>query len=844
MKKPARFLLLTIFLLGSLSFFYIVLFIILNSQFYTLILDWIFWVSFILYLLTIEEILRWAKDGKRSDMSDIVIIFFFFFVILFLSRDMMTSIMGAFSIYLWFGIYELKDYPVLNKLLIISLVTYNLIFIAGIISTYLSNPFFLNTTFAFSFWIILGLGFILFGRKYIVVWRFMSPEYLTLFLYIIAWLAVAFIDQYTPFKFIRYGPINLTNFNLIEFFFNIYFILILVNWLVYFISGPILDKMLGIKRVKNGPLVSLVNDVKERMEIKGKVKVGFGKYPILNAMAYGSLFDKRIAIIAENYDEIPEDEMKGIVAHELAHSKGKHTLILTLITSLDLVIRMILGIPATIYDYTFGNPSIPLLGFIFLNLGIYIILYIFVRYLEGKADLKSKKMGYTKELAKALYNLESFYATGREIGLNTMLLCEEKINKDNQLMNYMETAQYLHNSIIKPSRVSLLGNILNSHPPSYFRLAALLDTNLKPMKEAILPFLCLRKKTRKKYAEKFRNADNEFRKLANQKFMELFKINSVSTYLNGLQRKELFKYDVGKDYIYKNKISDDFIVGRLEDVDIVDDICDPDRYIVIEQGSNQKRSLESSQFTEKRIIFNGTYFLDKNTPLKLQELKINKNQKSGVINFLDEENKLISKEIDKFKLPLSVDIIKNYLNLEIFLKEKGILKINKCKTINPAVTLDEYKLELQDDDSSLTNDYMLSELIIKPKHVYLVISKTENFRASEIKILKWIKQNEIRVLISLKKPVNNIEIGYLLDIFLSNLNEESKKNKKGNDEFILIKNIFKKEVKIPYKTIDYLSFEYNTGTISKKSETSLINKIGYIIMKKLKPDKIFYLNKV
>ena len=76
--------------------------------------------------------------------------------------------MGAFSIYLWIGIFELKDYPVLNKVLIISLVTYNVIFIAGLFSFYLNNPFFINTSFAFSFWIILIMGFILFGRKYIV----------------------------------------------------------------------------------------------------------------------------------------------------------------------------------------------------------------------------------------------------------------------------------------------------------------------------------------------------------------------------------------------------------------------------------------------------------------------------------------------------------------------------------------------------------------------------------------------------------------------------------------------------------------------------------------------------
>jgi Zn-dependent protease with chaperone function len=433
--------------------------------------------------LTIEEFYQWARNGKRSELSDIVAILFFFFLILFFSKDFLTSLMGAFSIYLWIGIFELKDYPVLNKILIISLITYNVIFVAGIFSFYLNNPRIINTSFAFSFWIILIMGFLLFGRKYLVVWRFLSPEYLTLFLYIIAWLVVVFISEYTPFNLVSSNPFASNGFTLVDFFLNIYVILILVNWLIYFISGILLSKLLGIKKVEDPRLIELVTNVKSKLGIKGKVKVGFGKYPILNAMAYGSFFDKRIAIIAEDLNQIPEDELKGIVAHELAHTKGKHTLVLTIITTCDLFIRMLLGIPATFYDYTFGNPQLPLFLFILLNLLIYVVLFIFVRILEGKADLKTKKSGYANELVKALYNLESFYASGREIGFNTMLLCEEKISKDNKLLDYMNTASYLNRSMIKPSKASLLGNFLNSHPPSYIRIAAILSNELKPGKE-------------------------------------------------------------------------------------------------------------------------------------------------------------------------------------------------------------------------------------------------------------------------------------------------------------------------------------------------------------------------
>ncbi|MHA2340153.1 MAG: hypothetical protein ACXACX_22865, partial [Candidatus Hodarchaeales archaeon] len=64
-----------------------------------LIQDWTFILTFISYLLTTEEFYKWVKNGKRSEMSDIVAIFFFFFLIFFFSKDILTSVMGAFSIY-------------------------------------------------------------------------------------------------------------------------------------------------------------------------------------------------------------------------------------------------------------------------------------------------------------------------------------------------------------------------------------------------------------------------------------------------------------------------------------------------------------------------------------------------------------------------------------------------------------------------------------------------------------------------------------------------------------------------------------------------------------------------
>lgn len=842
MKKKIRSFLLISYIICSIGFFLLLNSQILKFELSVLLIDWTFLITILFYLLTIEEFYQWVRNGKRSEMSDIVAIVFFFFLIFFFSKDFLTSIMGAFSIYLWIGIFELKDYPVLNKILVISLVTYNVIFIAGLFSYYLDDPFYINTSFAFSFWIILILGFFLFGRKYIIVWRFMSPEYLTLFLYIIAWLLVVFINQYTPLNFIVGKRIGSNGFKIIDFFLNIYFILIVINWVIYFVSGFILDKLLGIEKLNDEPILKIVNKIKNDIGIKGKVKVGFGKYPILNAMAYGSIIDKRIAIIAEDINQIPKDELKGIVAHELAHTKGRHTLILTLITSLDLVMRMLLGIPATYYDYTFGNPQLPMISFIFLNLAIYILLFIFVRILEGKADLKAKKAGYANDLAKALYNLESFYATGREIGLNTMLLSDEKITKENQLLDYMNTALYLNRSMIKPSKASLLANLIHSHPPSYHRIAAILGSELKPSKEAVLPFICLKKSKQKKYAIKFHDAREKFKIIANNKFKEFFEIKNVSLLMEKLRRKKLYQFDIEKSYIFKNLITDEIIIGQLKDIQFVDDITDPDRYVILDSKTTQIYYLNSSLYSRTQYDLKEQYFLNNILPVSLINIKLDETNKKGHYLFLDKDNNKIQKPIRKTKLPNSILFIKNLKDHDIFFRIRGDLRIFRCVNVTPANKLDDFKLEMSEykNRATKTVEYSLSELIIRPKKIYFSISKSSNFRESEVNILNWLLKKKLQSFIYLKKPVNNLEIGYILGmkIFSQNIKNSPiyKMNKEGDR--IIIKNIFGNEIQIPYNKLELIYFEYNSAMIQEKSSTSFSSRLGYKILKKFKPDRI------
>ena len=838
MNKNYRIIVFFACILGELLLMFLFC-IFLNLTIENLVFDFSFYLLLPFIFLSLEEVYVWAKQGTRSEFSDIVFILFFLFLIYFLTKDFLTSIMGSFSIYLWVGVWELKEYPVINKILIISLITYTTIFIAGLISFYIQDPIVLNTAFSFSFWIILILGFILFGRKYIVVWRFMSPQYLTLFLYIIGWLVVVFIDRYTIINFLD----------------SIYIVLIIVNILTYCASGVFIKSLLGIKKVENDKLNSIISDVKSDMGIKGKVKRGFGEYAILNAMAYGPFFDRRIAIIAEDINKIPEEELKGIVAHELAHTKGNHTLLLALLTIGDLVFRMFVGIPATMYDYTFGNPQLPFFAFILINIGIYIILYFFVRVLEGYADLNAKRAGYKNELAKALYTLESFYATGREFGLNTMLLCDEKITEENQLLDYIDTAQYVNKTLIKPSRLSLISNFLDAHPPTYYRLSAILGDHLSPYKEAFLPVICLKRSKQQKYARLFKEERLKFKTIANEKIKNKFGIEDVSEFFEKIRLKDNYKLEEDKTFIFKNIITEKLMLGTIKDLALTDDFSFPFKYKILNINTNKIESLNPFLYKKTRVSIGNKYQFKDGRILRLQAIIFDEDKFDGTYIFTNENGEDILKKISETKIPLSLNFIDNFEDKTVFLNSKGLLKILKCINIKNHISKNSYILEFENHSIKESSEIIklnLDEIIIHPFRIHYEIGKGEVLKEDILPLLDWLKENEIRVHFFLKKPVNNGITGKVLQIVkelpygdnTADIKDLGKNNRdlevKKTDITLKIETIFNQIQSIDLQSLDFLTFKYETGIIEKKEESSIFSKLFLRLYQYLKPQKIKY----
>ncbi|MHA1757480.1 MAG: M48 family metalloprotease [Promethearchaeota archaeon] len=831
-------------------FFYVFQVIIFPGQlrFLELLYNPIFILVSISYFFTSEEMLRWALHGKRSEISDIVFMIFFFFIVFYFSESILTSIMGAFSIYLWFSLKEVKEYPIIIKILLISLITYNVIFIAGLFSVYLKMPLILNISFAFSFWIILILGVTFFGRKYLIVWRFFSPQYLILFLYIIAWFLITFINQYTPLELKSLNVLNFAKSNLLYFFLNIYFIIIIINWVIYFFSGVILDRLLGIKATSNNNLISIVSEVKDKMNIRKKIKIGIGKYPIINAMAYGPFFDKRIALIIDNSEIIHEDELKGIIAHELAHSKSNHTLILTGITTIDLLFRMIFGIPATVYDYIFSHPELPLMIFIIFNIFIYMFIFTFIKVLEGFADLKAKKFGFGTELVKALFTLESFYLGGKEFGFNMMLLCDEKINNYNKELNYYKTARYINQSLIKPSRISLLNNFLNSHPLTYLRIASLLSDVAKPFKQAIFPFLFVKKSYYKKVFKYYGDLTPKFKEIANQVFQSRFNYTNITEFLNLINEKQDFQYLISKTLIFKNKIDGTLLLGKIIDVQIDQNLCEPEIFIVQDIKNNKVFPIKPSRFFKSEVNLNGLYLFKKNRALLLRNIWI-KNKKTDKIALIFEDlnTHAILKLKDKINLPPSLNSIKKFVKKVVFLQKENKIIIMRCVDFKIKNKVRNSLLILTSNENNEVNNkfkYKLKEIIVKPRHVDIDFINEDFSNNYLIKTLKWLKNNEIKTFFSLKKPINNIEVGFIKKIVL--IDEKNKSSSLSLNkslmlnDWILIENIFKKEIKIPFNLIHQISFEIDTGLIQKKSEVSIFSRFSYKILKKFKPEMIFY----
>ena len=272
---------------------------------------------------------------------------------------------------------------------------------------------------------------------------------------------------------------------------------------------------------------------------------------------------------------------------------------------------------------------------------------------------------------------------------------------------------------------------------------------------------------------------------------------------------------------------------------------DVDQLVVTELKSNNQLLLNGSHYSSILLNLNRTYFFDKDQPLILEDVELNEDKKDGNYIFKDNNNQKIQKPIIDTRLPNSVNLIEKFKNKSVFIKLKGDIEILKCTNVIPASNYNDYELELAYSMKKSNNEPLklkLGGLIINPRRIYLPIQRKSIFRKSEKAIIKWLLEQQLRTSFYLKKPVNNVEIGYIKDfnIDIERLKKISEIDVENEGNFIKIVNIFGEEKVIPFKTLETLSFQYETAMIMRKSDTSFLSQLGYKIVHKFKPQKVFY----
>ncbi|MHA1683668.1 MAG: M48 family metalloprotease, partial [Promethearchaeota archaeon] len=747
-------------------------------------------------------------------------------------EDLLTGIMGAFSIYLIIGSLELKEHEVINKVIWISAITYNVLFAAGLFDFFYNKivpgaPIdLLDKMFSLSLWLILILGFIFFGRKYIIVWRFMSPQYITLALYLLSWVLITTIgfifDIQAIFKFI-------------------FPVLIVTNLVVYVFTGAFIDKFLGVKQLSTLPddkakeLLELVRTVQERLGLDGNVKVGFGQYPIINAMAYGPVFDKRICIIAPDLD-LPLDEIEAIIAHELGHLQCHHPEKLLIINAMDLLIRWIIGfipgfyIPATYYDITFGmkfmlfGVELDLIWYLLLNMAIFAFLYVFVRVMEANADFIVKRAGMGRKLAKALYNLESFYALGKQVGLNVMLLADEKLDTNHKMLNYISAARALKKQLFKPSRGLALTVILNSHPPTFLRIANLLlpaDGAYSSWQETTLPLKFVRSANVSKFSEKTRPIRELLDEITRGKFIELFHDEvggSLSKFLEGINIHGNKDDYLENQTIVVNKLDKQSFHMKLDKIIYNDSIMTPYVFEGVKVNAPGDGRVKVSPDESQLYMVNAgdRYELPKKKIVKLKKFIDGSGFKDLSCEIESGDGTIKKEKYARIKNQITREFLSSLVGKFIFLNVKDAVEVYLMKEFVDAEKIKDSVMVCRKYGHDADVRFTAGDFRFSRGRVLMFMHSDDKYIDRYYEFFSWCKETTSKVFVELKKPVNN---DYLC--IIESLNQEEKK--------ISIQDDFGTRLEVELKKIHYLLLENSTVSLKEAKQESFIQRFAYNI---------------
>lgn len=561
------------------------------------------------------------------------------------------------------------------------------------------------------------------------------------------------------------------------------------------------QKIIDIKEHER--ILKLVEEVRQKLKIKTKIRVGKVKAPILNAFAFGAFFDKRIAFMSRELSDLTDDDIRGIAGHELAHASRIHTFWLLIISIITFALTKAISFPATAFDYIF-TPDVGLdfLWYYLYNIGILALSYIFVRFLEGRADKLTLQASYGKPLAKSLVRLDGFYqGIASEMGLSVYLLTDKVQTKAEKIRFLGDSGRNMYRNYIKPNVSENVVNLIASHPKTAYRVVALTEhEKLRPFKAAMLPFLLSVPFVRRKYVKELQELRSKVAPVINETFNDSYPKTGVQNYDHLSHLSYQFEFLKGKEIIAISKSDKkDYILGTVNNIEITDVITSPVNLDIKTTEGSKKISFSDYDFNEiainqKQVFKNGKIGI-------IQEFLIDDEKFSFNVNF-KENGSEITKKLTIPGIPLSY--FENIIGKDILLYQKGLTRLAKLESINfdeNSLAKSTFTLTIEEQTKEIEGDKFI--VGFKPFDVYMKKGKEELQRS----ILDSLKDKPVSF--QTKDDLDTLVKGIVTEV---------------NDDSITLDILDeKKEIKI--NRIEFLYLYEDTIFLYYKASMSFIERI-------------------
>ncbi|MHA1739011.1 MAG: M48 family metallopeptidase [Candidatus Heimdallarchaeota archaeon] len=608
------------------------------------------------------------------------------------TADLLLAILSGLCWLMIYSVYTIRESPVWRELMIASLISY-LVILAGRIMQFvielslgkdgtlggMTGSQYFGIAWNVFIYIFLILCLIFFGRRFFLVSRLTSPQIIYLLLFAVSYLFLYNFSDRLDFAFP--GVPTIVGERVLFASFGTYEIMIITNFILYLISGPLLHLIFGVKKVKDERVLNLVEEVREKIGIKSKIKVGKVKAPILNAFAFGAFFDKRIAFMSRELDDLTDDDIRGIAGHELAHSKKVHTLWLLVITTVTFAITKALKLPATTLDYIFqADAGLDFLWYYLYNFALLVFSYLFVRMMEGQADSMTLKAGYGKSLAKSLVRLDGFYqGIASEMGMSVYLLTDKEQTKAEKIRFLGDSARNMYQASINPSKLECLINTIASHPKTAYRVVALTDPEkTNPVKAALLPFLLLIPFVRRKYIKELQSTRKGVSETIDETFEDSYQKKGVKDYdkLSNISYK--YQFLKGKEIVAVSKTMDRTIItGNVKKVNLSTKVTSLIVFDIETKDGIVKVPLSDYKVFEMIV---GQKQLFKNGRIgTIKEINTNPKKFAFLVEFTYNDNVEL-KELTVPGVPLTY--LEGIVGKDVLLQQKGVTRLARLEKMD------------------------------------------------------------------------------------------------------------------------------------------------------------------